>query len=45
MKYNMVVAYEQAKDWESAKVTLDEYIAEYPDDETALKEKEFLATR
>lgn len=45
MKYNMIVAYEQAKDWESAKVKLNEYIAEYPDDEAALKEKEFLETR
>lgn len=45
MKYNMVVAYEQAKDWESARVELDEYLAEYPEDETALKEKEFLETR
>ncbi len=45
MKYNMIVAYEQAEDWESARVKLDEYIAEYPEDETAQKEKEFLETR
>lgn len=45
MRYNMIVAYEQAGDWESAKVELDKYIAEYPDDETAQKEREFLETR
>lgn len=45
MKYNMIAAYEQRKDWESAKVMLEEYTAEYPDDETAQKEREFLKTR
>ncbi|MCI8796210.1 MAG: tetratricopeptide repeat protein [Dorea sp.] len=45
MKYNMIVAYEQAEDWESAKVELDKYISEYPDDGTAQKEREFLETR
>ncbi len=45
MKYNMIAAYEQIKDWESAKVILEEYTAEYPEDETAQKEREFLKTR
>ena len=45
MKYNMIAAYEQIKDWESAKVILEEYVAEYPEDETAQKEREFLKTR
>ena len=36
---------EQAEDWESAKVELDKYISEYPDDGTAQKEREFLETR
>ena len=41
----MIVAYEQMKDWESAKAKLKEYLAEYPDDEAAKKELEFLETR
>ena len=45
VKYNMIAAYEQSKDWESARAKLKEYIAEYPDDETAGKEAEFLETR
>ncbi len=45
MKFNMVVAYEQLKDWESAKVELREYVASYPEDEAAQKELEFLETR
>ena len=45
MKYNMIAAYEQIKDWESAKVILEEYTAEYPEDETAQKERELLKTR
>ena len=45
MHFNMIVAYEQMKDWESAKAKLKEYLAEYPDDEAAKKELEFLETR
>lgn len=45
MNFNMIVAYEQMKDWESAKVKIEEYLAEYPNDETAKKELEFLETR
>ena len=45
MNFNMIVAYEQMKDWESAKAKLKEYLAEYPDDEAAKKELEFLETR
>ena len=37
MHFNMIVAYEQMKDWESAKAKLKEYLAEYPDDEAAKK--------
>lgn len=45
IRYNMIAAYEQAKDWESAKTKLREYIADYPDDAVAQKELEFLGTR
>lgn len=45
MRYNMIAAYEQSKDWESAKTKLREYIADYPDDAAAQKELEFLETR
>lgn len=45
MKFNVIAAYEELKDWESAKIKLAEYTAEYPDDEQAAKEAEFLETR
>lgn len=45
MKYNLIVAFEQTGDWESAKAKLAEYVAEYPDDAEALKEQQFLETR
>lgn len=45
MKYNLIVAFEQTGDWESAKAKLAEYTAEYPDDTNALKEQQFLETR
>lgn len=45
MRYNMIVAYEQSEDWESAKTALREYVADYADDTDAQKELEFLETR
>lgn len=45
MRFNMIVAYEQMGDTETAKSLLAEYISEYPDDEDAAKEAEFLETR
>lgn len=45
MKYNLIVAFEQTGDWESAKAKLSEYVAEYPDDANAQKEQQFLETR
>lgn len=45
MKYNEIVIYESMKDWETAKTKIAEYIVQYPDDEVALKEAEFLKTR
>ena len=38
-------AYEQMEDWESAKVKLEEYLENYPNDKSAKKEAEFLKTR
>ena len=45
MKFNEIAAYEGIGDWESAKVKLSEYMEDYPDDERAVKEAEFLKTR
>ncbi len=45
MRFNMIVAYEKMGDLESAKVLLKEYLEDYPDDEDAKKEIEFLETR
>ena len=45
MRFNVIAAYEQSGDWESAKVKLTEYLEDYPDDEAAQKEMEFLNTR
>lgn len=45
MRFNAIAAYEQIGDWESAKVKLAEYLEDYPDDEAAQKEMEFLNTR
>lgn len=45
VKFNIIAAYEQSGDWESAKAELADYMEDYPDDERALKEAEFLKTR
>lgn len=45
MKFNEIVCYEQQADWENAKTRMSEYISQYPDDEAAQKEAEFLQTR
>ena len=45
IRYNIIAAYEQTGDWESVKVKLEEYLEDYPDDEDAKKEAEFLETR
>ena len=45
MRYNEIVCLEQQADWESAKQKVEEYLSEYPDDETVQKEAEFLKTR
>lgn len=45
MSYNEIMAYEQLRDWGSAKVKMAVYIRKYPDDAEAAKEAEFLETR
>lgn len=45
MRYNEIVCYEQTADWENAKQKISEYLADYPGDEDAEKEAEFLETR
>lgn len=45
MRFNEIVALEKIGDWESARTELNEYIVDYPEDERAVKEAEFLETR
>lgn len=45
MRRNEISAYEKSGDMESAKSKLKSYIQDYPDDEKAAKEAEFLETR
>lgn len=45
MSRNRIAAYEKAGDWEQAKNCMDEYLAQYPEDEEAKREAEFLKTR
>lgn len=45
MRYNQIAAFEKKGDFESAKVKLASYIADYPEDEKAKKEHDFLETR
>ena len=43
--FNKISIYETWTDWEAAKEAVDTYLEFYPDDETVLKEAEFLKTR
>ena len=45
MKYNEIICYEKQSDWENARQKADEYLSEYPDDESVQREAEFLETR
>lgn len=45
MQYNEIICCERTADWESAKQKIKEYLEDYPEDETAQKEAEFLETR
>ncbi len=45
MRFNMIAAYEQCEDMETARTLLSDYLEDFPDDERALKEAEFLETQ
>lgn len=45
MRFNEIAAYEKAGDIQTAEKKLDEYMQDYPKDEKAAKEAEFLETR
>lgn len=45
VEFNMIVAYEQMRDLDTARERLEEYTGKYPEDEAAAKEAEFLETR
>lgn len=43
--YNEIVTYERLLDFENAKSLCAQYVAQYPDDEKAVRENQFLSTR
>ena len=43
--YNEIVAYEYKRDFATAKEKMKTYLEQYPEDEAALRENEFLSTR
>ena len=45
LSFNEIVAYEYLGEYQKAAVLLDAYLANYPDDEAAAREKQFLSTR
>jgi len=45
LKYNEIVAYEYLGNFTKAKVQMESYLKEYPDDDAAVREYEFLKTR
>ena len=45
MRFNEIAALEKIGDWENAKFKLEQYTADYPEDEKAAKEAEFFETR
>lgn len=45
MKFNRIVCLEKILDWENAKIEMEAYVAEYPEDTSVQKEAEFLSTR
>ena len=45
MKYNQVICYEKQAKWGEAKEAIEAYVKEYPDDEKAAREAQFLRTR
>lgn len=45
MRFNCIYAYEKLGDMDTARSLLEEYTADYPEDEDAAKEAQFLETR
>ena len=45
MRFNEIAALEKIGDWENARLKLEAYTADYPEDEKASKEAEFFETR
>ncbi len=45
MRFNSIAAYEKLGDMDTARTLLKEYVADYPDDESAVKEAQFWETR
>ena len=45
LRRNEILAYENKKDFASAKTKMESYVADYPDDAAAAREYQFLQTR
>ena len=45
LRFNQIVACEEMGDFNRAKTMMQDYLNIYPDDEEAIRENEFLATR
>lgn len=45
LEFNQIIAYEYTGNFKQAAVLMEAYLKKYPDDETALREYEFLKTR
>ena len=45
MEYNVIICYEKQADWENAKSAMEQYQADFPEDDSVSKEAEFLQTR
>ena len=45
LSFNEIVAYEYLSEYKEALRLLEQYIKNYPDDETAKRERQFLSTR
>jgi TolA-binding protein len=45
LSFNEIVAYEYLQDYQKAAVLLKAYLQNYPDDQAAIREQQFLSTR
>lgn len=45
LSFNEIVAYEYLEEYQKASVLLNAYLQNYPDDQTAIREQQFLSTR